>query len=209
MNQGGVKKIVILTVITNQMASERSFNLTGFLNLTDSLGAFNLHCRALSAYNCMSKAVNRRTHSIIIEACISGPFCAPEESKYETMVLAKQLEEEDIRAGRTYSQRTPEQIARWKDTGKGPRLDEPIQLPYRGQARVIAVKENPANAGRGARTPVVIRHGAPTMRSGPIPAAITHTSRERFTLPPACLHESESREILAAKTGWNWIGHSE
>jgi len=157
----------------------------------------------------MSKAVNRRTHSIIIEACISGPFCAPEESKYETMVLAKQLEEEDIRAGRTYSQRTPEQIARWKDTGKGPRLDEPIQLPYRGQARVIAVKENPANAGRGARTPVVIRHGAPTMRSGPIPAAITHTSRERFTLPPACLHESESREILAAKTGWNWIGHSE
>ena len=124
-------------------------------------------------------------------------FHIPVDKKYiecwlTDYVLAKQLEAEDILAGRTYSQRTPEQIARWKNTGPGILLTAPIQLHYPGEAKVTALKKQRQNAGRGARTPAVIQYGPARLRGGPLPAAITHISRARFTLPPACLHDNES-----------------
>jgi len=124
-------------------------------------------------------------------------FHIPVDKKYiewwlTDYVLAKQLEAEDIREGRTYSQRTDEQIARWKNTGLGPSLKEQIQLHYPGEAKVTALKDERQNAGRGARTPAVIQYGPARLRGGPLPAAITHISRARFTLPPACLHDNES-----------------
>jgi hypothetical protein len=131
-------------------------------------------------------------------------FHIPVDKKYiewwlTDYVLAKQLEAEDIQEGRTYSQRTEEQIARWKYTGLGILLKPPIQLHYPGQARVTALKEKRQNAGRGARTRAVIQYGAPRPRGGPSPDAITHLSRARFTLPPACLHDNENEHDATLK----------